>query len=622
MEELLPYFERELGYLNGARREFAERFPKLAGELQLLAESGKDPHIERMIQACALLNARTARKLDDDYPELTEALLGSLYPHFLRGVPPCSIVRFDAPEPKATADAAAGQPAQVAGPVAIPRGTEMASLHGAGTLCRFRTTSDVVLAPLAVAQARFDPIVESSALVRFPAGVTSKLSITIDSTSASYTLDQPGMASLRVFADGDASLCAALLDCLFMRSEVAYLEAPGGGAWRELAIVPVRMAGFGEDDALLPARPAEHPAYRLLTEYFSFPEKFNFFDIDLAALAPLLPPHARRFTLHFGIPGLHSDSNQARLLKPLSAHNLLPGCTPVINLFRQAAVPIRITHTAALYDVVPATNGTDGYEVYSVDSVHVIKTANGRGADVEFRPCYALRHGEGLGPKDRFWFTRRNDLQASIAPGHELKIGFVDIDFGLGAADGCIASVETTCSNRDRAPQMAIGAPGGDLKTEGGANGLPVRMLRKPTPPQRFPAGGGMHWRLIAQLALNHHTLASLEPFREMLTLYNLAQSNASQRQIAGVVALASSPASAWIRHPNGASLVHGTEIRMTLDEAAFAGSCVYAFAQVVNHFFGLYVHLNSFTRLVVLSSQTGKELLRCAPRNGSLTLV
>jgi type VI secretion system protein ImpG len=622
MEELLPYFERELAYLNGARREFAERFPKLAGELQLLGEAGKDPHIERLIQACALLNARTAKKLDDDYPELTEALLGSLYPHFLRGMPPCSIVRFEVPESKPKPDAPGARPTAVSAPVTIPRGTEMASLNGSATPCRFRSTSEVMLAPLAICQTRFDAIVESSALVRYRPGVTSKISLTVDSTASTYSLAEPGMPALRVFADGDPSLCAALLDCLFMRCETAYLEVPGEGPWRELDSMPIALAGFGDQDALLPTRPSEHPAYRLLTEYFAFPEKFNFFDIDLTALVPLLPPEARRFSIHFALSGLNSDASQSRLLKALSPRNLLLGCTPVVNLFRQAAVPIRINQTASLYDVVPASNAGEGCEVYSVDSVRVIKTSDGRASDMEFRPYYALRHGEGLSGNDRFWFTRRNELQATISPGHELKIGFVDIDFGLGAADGCIASIETTCSNRDRAPQISIGAPGGDLKTEGGANGQPVRMLRKPTAQQRFPAGAAMHWRLIAQLALNHHTLAALEPFREMLTLYNAAQSTVSQRQIAGVMALESSPATAWIRHPNGASLVHGTEVRLTLDEPAFAGSCLYAFAQVVNNFFGLYVHLNSFTRLVVLSRQTGKELLRCAPRNGSLTLV
>jgi type VI secretion system protein ImpG len=285
-------------------------------------------------------------------------------------------------------------------------------------------------------------------------------------------------------------------------------------------------------------------------------------------------------------------------------------------------LPIRITHTSALYDVVPSSNSTEGFEVYSVDSVHVIRTANGKQSNAEFRPYYALRHGERQTARDRFWFTRRDELQASISPGRELKIGFVDIEFTPSADDACIASVETTCSNRDRACAMQFGAAGGDLKTEGDALGLPVRMLRKPTSPQRFAAGKALHWRLIAQLALNHRSLASVDAFREVLALYDVSQSASSQRQIGGVAGIEASPATAWIRNEHGAALVHGTRIRMTVDEAAFAGSGLYAFAEVVNHFFGLYVHLNSFTQLVVLSLQTGKELLRCEPRNGSLTLV
>ena len=83
MEELLPYYERELVYLNTVGRELASQYPRLASELGMGAEGSQDPHIRRLIQACALLNARTSKKLDDDYPEFTEALLGSLYPYFL-----------------------------------------------------------------------------------------------------------------------------------------------------------------------------------------------------------------------------------------------------------------------------------------------------------------------------------------------------------------------------------------------------------------------------------------------------------------------------------------------------------------------------------------------------------
>ena len=126
----------------------------------------------------------------------------------------------------------------------------------------------------------------------------------------------------------------------------------------------------------------------------------------------------------------------------------------------------------------------------------------------------------------------------------------------------------------------------------------------------------------MAQLALNHRSLGDLDAFREVLTLYDVSRSNATQRQIAGVTALETLSSTAWMKSPIGTTLVHGTEVRMTVDEEAFAGASLVVFAEVVNRFFGLYVHVNSFTRLVVRSSQSDRELLRCAPRNGSLTLL
>ena len=95
MEQLLPYYESELGYLRRNLREFAERYPRIAGRLLISGEVCEDPHTERMIESFALLNARIARRLDDDYPEFTEALFEVLYPHYLRPFPSCSIARMD-----------------------------------------------------------------------------------------------------------------------------------------------------------------------------------------------------------------------------------------------------------------------------------------------------------------------------------------------------------------------------------------------------------------------------------------------------------------------------------------------------------------------------------------------
>lgn len=619
MEELLPYYERELVYLHTMGRELAHHYPKLALELGLGAEGGEDPHIRRLIQACALLNARTARKLDDDYPEFTEALLGSLYPHFLQGMPSCSIARLDPGAPHARG--ARSERVEV-----VARGTEMRSLAARGAPCRFRTTADLALAPVAVTRAWFAPSVHGA---HFPPQLRpspragAHLGIAFDSATPLRLLHQRGLPRLRLHVDGDALLAAALIDSLFMHAIEIWVEADGLDPWRRIDASVLRLGGLEPDEALVPEPAHAHPAYRLLLEYFAFPDKFHFIDVDLGRLAPLLPAAACRFTLHVMLKGVAPDDTAARMLRTLSAGNLLVGCVPVVNLFRQAAAPVRITGRAAMYEVVPNRH-EENTEVYSIDAVRVLASTDGKTTSIDYRPYYGLRHQDtGEASARHYWFARREDEGGGR---RRISIGFSDDDFPLAGLDAGTASIDLTCSNGSAACALTPGAQGGDLAgdlaSERAPGGMPIRLLRKPTAPLRFGRRAGTHWRLVAQLVLNHRSLADLEALRETLALYDLARTNASQRQIAGITALASRPATAWLRHPQGATLVHGTEVRLSIDEDAFAGSSLVVFAQVLSRFLGLYVHLNSFTRLVLVSGHSARELLRCEPRNGSLALL
>lgn len=611
MKQFLPYYERELGFYRRACREFSQQYPKLAGALLIAGEASEDPQVERVIQSCALLNARSAKRLDDDYRKLTESLLQVLYPDYLRPFPSCSIARIDD----------GGADGHLGAPQTIARGSVMETVEHDGVICRFRSAYDVTLAPLALTEAGFEPIVMAPAAARLPAEAGSCLHIVLAALSPARDLAALDLPRLRVFIDGEPGLCAALRDTLFMRVARAYVEADGSGDWRALDQVPLAAVGFAADEALIPWKASSHPACRLLTEYFSFPEKFNFFDIDLAALRRHAPPGCLRLSLHLALPGQRADSDLARRLRPLSSKNLLLGCTPVINLFRQSAAPITLTHTATDYPLVANARRPYASEVYSIDAVHMLRDTPAGGARTEFRPYYSLRHGRG-GDKGHYWLTRREEAMAAHSPGHELQIAFVDIDFNPVARGSSTVSIELTCTNRDLPSKLAYGLPGGDLVLEGGAGGYPIRLLRKPSKPCRFTPD--MHWRLIANLALSHHSLTeeNLEPFKEMLRLYDLPQSPISQCQIDGVVGLAHQAARAWLPDKYGGSRLAGIEVRLTLDEDAFAGGGIHVFAQVIEHFLGMYVHLNSFTRLVILSSKTGKELIRCKPRNGDLNLV
>ena len=91
---LYHYYERELTFIRQLSQEFAKQYPAAAGRLRLEANRSTDPHVERMIEAFALLTGRIQHKLDDEFPELTDALLGVLYPHYLAPLPSMAIVQF------------------------------------------------------------------------------------------------------------------------------------------------------------------------------------------------------------------------------------------------------------------------------------------------------------------------------------------------------------------------------------------------------------------------------------------------------------------------------------------------------------------------------------------------
>src|ERR1022692_1650160 len=93
-DDLLLYYERELTYMRQLGAQFAEKYPKIASRLILEPTKCDDPHVERLLEGFAFLAARVHLKIDDEFPEITEALLGIVYPHFVRPLPSMSIAQF------------------------------------------------------------------------------------------------------------------------------------------------------------------------------------------------------------------------------------------------------------------------------------------------------------------------------------------------------------------------------------------------------------------------------------------------------------------------------------------------------------------------------------------------
>ncbi|TAL21937.1 MAG: type VI secretion system baseplate subunit TssF [Aquabacterium sp.] len=627
MKDLLPYYEAELAFMKASSQEFARQYPRVAGHLAGSADVAEDPHVARLIEAFSLLAARVHKRLDDDFPLFTETLLEVLYPHYLRPFPATSIARFEL-------GAAA---AQLSRPARVARGTLLQSRPLRGVPCSFRTAYEVELRPLRVADFRFSAAVGAPAGTRLPPSATAMLSLTLESLSPQATVADLLQSPLRAYVSGEPSRATAVREALSRRVVGVMLQAADPHApWSGPYDLAPRVAGFDEADGLLDWDQRSHPAYRLLSEFFAFPEKFNFLDLAL-------PPHAaalrgaRRVTLHYLLGETRADSDTARLLETVDASQLELHCTPVVNLFRRPADPIRVSHERSAYPLVVDARRAWAYDVYSIDRVsRVRRTAQGETVE-RFRPFYSLQHedllppgpgrdgpapdagtGEGAVP-GRYWHARRDEIVAAHSPGYEVEIAVVDIDFDPAAPQSDTLSVDVSATNRDLPQHLPIGQPGGDLFLEGGSVAREIHLLRKPTAGMRFARDRGALWRLLSHLSLNHLSLSGggLDALKEMLRLYDLPRSAGNRRLVDGLLAVEFHPATAWLPGEPYASFVRGTEVRLLVDESSFVGCGLHLFAQVMERFFALYVHLNSFTQLTLLSGPNRQEILKCPPRTG-----
>ena len=610
MEDLLPYYERELAFLRQHSRQFAERYPKLAAQLLLSGEGCDDPHVERMIQSFALLTARVSKKLEDSYPQFTEALLNVLYPHYLRPFPSCSIACFD------------HGASELSSVGSIPRGTELHSRPIKGAVCKFRTAWDLELAPVSIGDLDFEPVATAPSEVRLPLGCHALLSFSLSVRGTAQEGGIGKLGKLRVYIDAEPSVASALRDALFLRTLKVY-AAGSDQRWRIARENLIGEVGFGEDEALIDMPTTSHGAYRYLTEYFCFPEKFNFFDIDIAATPSSL--HGKGcITLHIALGDLRADSDASRLLQTLTSQNLRLGCVPVVNLFAQRGDPIRVTNRQVAYPVVADSRRAYAYDVYSIDAVRRVRqTAQGE-AITEFRSFFSLRHGESPERNGYYWYAQRDPLVAENSPGYETSLSIVDADFDPVQPKTDVLSLQLTCTNRDLPALMSVGLPSGDLFLEGGSSVRSIKLLRKPSQPYRFDHRRDGQWRLISHLSLNHLSLTAsgLAAFQEMLALYDLPRTAASRRQIEGLLNITQTTKTVWMPGQPFACFVRGVEVCLTIDESSFVGSGLDVFVRCIDRFLGLYVSLNSFIQLVVVSNRTGEELIRCAPRNGDSILL
>jgi len=619
---LLEYYNTELRFLRESGAEFASAYPRIAARLGMDALEVADPYVERLIESFAFLAARIQLKLDARHPQFTQHLLEVVHPGFLNPVPACAIVEF-LPD--------LGDGSLQAG-VRIPRGSVLQTplAKGERTSCEFTTGHDVTLWPLEVSEARYMSGAGSLSGAGISVGSEVRAAIRLRLRAApGVNVSQLPIDKLRLHLKATPDIAARLYEQFSANTLGYYVRSMSGGSVTVRPASDVRAVGFEDDEALLRTPRRGFDGYRLLQEYFAFPQRFLFFD-----LTGLSGAFAQCGTGPVEIY-IALDRVQPALENALDQTQFRLHCAPVINLFSRELDRVHVDAAGTEQHVIPDRNRPMDFEVYQIERVTGVN-ATGKLLD-EVCPVYLSGHHRGTDRARAYYSVQRRPRLLSSRQmesgtrtnytGTELFISLVDARGRAVDVEVSQLDLRALCTNRDLPIRCAFGKGRTDFLLEAAAPLQAIRCISGPTTPRKAPAFGDAAWNIISHLSLNYLSLVDSEPaqgallLRELLALYADSDDSAAVRQIEGVLHVGYSPVVRRIPASGPITFGRGLEITLTLDDAAFEGAGVLPLASVLERFFARYVSVNSFAQTRVVSASRG-ELKRWPARSGGRQLL
>lgn len=617
--QLLEHYKKELLHIREMGGEFAQEFPKIAGRLGLETLECSDPYVERLLEGFAFLAARVKLKIDSSYSKLARHLLEMVYPGYLSPTPSMLIAEFNP----------SMQEGSLAQGFPIERGTRLRSQvpPDTQTECDFRTAHALTLWPVEVSSMRFlgSRAAMEVAGIAVPSGVRSALALTL-TTVGDIPFNALSIDELSFHLCGSDNAGVRLYDQMFRQTRRVVVVANGK------AVASIRQGptlcrqGFQDEEALLPVSSKGFQGYRLIQEYFSFPDRFQFMKIGQLG-HHLSLCDANSVELMFLFEQCDGDFADA-----YSVENFRLNCVPAINLFPKSTDRIHLSKQQHEYHVVPDRTRPMDYEIYSIDSVEGIGSS---ATDSQaFYPYYSVNEqrrnahrffGVNREPRELSSRQKRRGSRASYI-GSEVFVSLVDSTEAPYHSELRQLAIKAHCTNRDLPLQMPVGRTSTDFNLDIGAPVASVRCISGPTIPRQSRARGRDAWQLVSNLSLNYLSIdstrdddgeAAAAMLRQMLELYIDEQRGSDQRQLEGIVSVSSRPVVRQRRNRSHVEIAHGLEIKVTVDESAFEGTGAYLLGSVLERYFARYASVNSFTE-TVLSSIQRNELARWPVRLGA----
>ncbi|MCP1600241.1 type VI secretion system protein ImpG [Aeromonas caviae] len=564
------YFRDELAFLRLQGREFADAYPELT---RFLSEQNTDPDVERLLEGFAFLTGNLRAKIEDEFPELTHGLLNMLWPNYLRPVPSMTIMQFSV------------IPGAIAQPALVRQGCQLDSLPLDEVTCHFQTCHDTWVYPADIRH-----------IAAQSGNDLSTISLDI-ALHAPLPLSELQLDKLRFFLGGDSYTAYELY--FWLSNQLFHIELEIDGKRFRQEAKALKPVGFERGDALLPYPNNVYSGYRILQEYFCFPESFLFFDLS-GGDWPKQPLPVSEFKVHFCF-----DRPLPAELK-IRPDSFMLNCVPAINLFQHDSEPVNLNGRQAEYPLKASYRHADSFEIFSVDQVEGWVEGNlgrSRGTPRIYQPFESFQHQIERAKQRLALYYRVRVKEAVSGDGFEHSLSFVRGDETTTVELDESISVTLTCTNRSRAARLKVGSV--CVPTGSSPSFATFRNLIRPTRPLRPALDGSLHWTLISNLSLNYVSLLRRDALVQVLRTYDFPAlhdkqaEQASRKRLAGIEEIETKPVDRLVR----GMPVRGLKSVLSIRQSAFGSEGeLYLFSTVLAHFFSLYASVNAFHLLEVVN--------------------
>ena len=611
----LDYYEQELQHIRSLATEFSELHPTVARNLSLDSVPCPDPYVERLLEGVAYLAARTRLKIDAESSRYVRDMVDTLYPDLAGPAPAMTMAHFT-PGP---------QVGRMVDGYAVRRGTRLISSlrEGLRTRCTYTTAQVVHLWPLQLVSVDYlqdkGALAQAGLSERATRDASAGLRLTIRRDGAG-PLSELMLDSLPVFF-GAGQRGGAIFDAIFgfgagALARVADAKLPF------LPIGPPAMVGTGDDEALLPRLRPSFEGYRLLREYFLMPERFHFVRLDGLA-------RAMRACTEEGmaVEIVILLSDQRAGLSGVTVDDFRLFATPLVNLFEHECNIVELREGRLAHPVHADRTRPRDFEIYRLLRVD---DAAIEGPQARIAPLISIRAGSDSGHVYTTERRPRRPDTEEVRRG-QTRSSYAGDDFYISVArpaDGRRVTpvrqldIRALCTNRDL--PILDDRPVLTLET-----GDPVQQvallgpMRRPRASLRasLPSGAtgearmdDLTWRWIAQLSLNHVSLAvedqDAQPLRALIGLYADRGDPALARHGEALGRVTSRPVIERLQIAGPLCFGHGTEITLEINESVLSGGSQLLLSALLARLFARYAAINSFVRTRTRLTQTQTEVV------------